>query len=140
MAPMTADVHACPICGDPMRPAFTATVLGRHEVAYAMCPGCGLLQTETPTWLEEAYATAIRTLESILDELDAAGEIRPIDFFSLDVEGYESQVLRGLNLDRYRPRMILVEARFFDDVDTLLRPHYELVDRLTEHDVLYRLR
>jgi FkbM family methyltransferase len=77
------------------------------------------------------------TLESVLDGLPSAP---PIDLLSLDVEGYEVQVLRGLNLDRYAPRFILVEARYFDEVDALLCPRYELAERLTHHDVLYRRR
>ena len=42
-----------------MRPAFRHPVLGRYDVQYFQCGTCGLLQTETPYWLEEAYASAI---------------------------------------------------------------------------------
>lgn len=49
----------CPISAESMAPAFTATVLGKYEVAYYRCPGCGLLKTEPPHWLEEAYQDAI---------------------------------------------------------------------------------
>jgi len=77
-----------------------------------------------------------RTLTSILDEVQPP----PIDFFSLDVEGYELPVLKGLDLDRYRPKYILVEARFFDEVNAHLQPHYELVEQMTYHDYLYRTR
>lgn len=78
-----------------------------------------------------------RTLESLLDEI--AGLPR-IDLLSLDVEGYELQVLQGINLDRYQPRFILVEARFFEEVDNYLSPRYEMIERMTHHDYLYRLR
>lgn len=78
-----------------------------------------------------------RTLESILDSLSVPAVI---DFLSLDVEGYEAQVLRGLNLERYRPHWILVEANFFDEVNAVLADRYDLVERLTHHDCLYRLR
>jgi FkbM family methyltransferase len=77
-----------------------------------------------------------RTLASILDEVSPAR----IDFFSLDVEGAELDVLKGLNLEKYRPTYLLVEARFFDEVDAYLRPYYELVEQLTYHDYLYRSR
>ena len=77
-----------------------------------------------------------RTLESMLDEIPNLPEI---DFLSLDVEGYELEVLRGLNLDKYRPAFILVEARFFEEVDTFLQKNaYELVEKLSEHDFLYK--
>lgn len=77
-----------------------------------------------------------RTLTSILDEVQPP----PIDFFSLDVEGYELPVLKGLDLDRYRPKYILVEARFFDEVNAYLQPYYELVEQMTHHDYFYRAK
>jgi FkbM family methyltransferase len=77
-----------------------------------------------------------RTLTSILDEL------RPsrIDLFSLDVEGYELEVLKGLDLARHRPRYILVETAQIEKVDALLGGAYERVDQLSVHDHLYASR
>ncbi len=49
----------------------------------------------------------VRTLDSLLTE---AG-IQQIDFMSIDVEGGELDVLRGLNLDKFRPRLILIEDK-----------------------------
>jgi FkbM family methyltransferase len=76
-----------------------------------------------------------RTLSSVLDE---AGATR-IDLLSLDVEGYELQVLRGLDLARHRPVHILVEARFREEIVDHLRPLYEPIAELSHHDVLFRL-
>ena len=45
------------------------------------------------------------TLEKILDEYN----YEHIDFLSLDTEGYELNILKGLNLDKYRPRYMLIE-------------------------------
>ena len=89
--------------------------------------------------LAGTYTVAVpaRTLASILDELPAPVHI---DFFSLDVEGGELDVLKGLNLEKYRPAYILVEARFFDEVDAYLQPHYTLVGQLSHHDYLYQSR
>jgi FkbM family methyltransferase len=47
-----------------------------------------------------------RTLDSILDE---AG-FKSLDFATIDVEGHELEVLRGLSLDRFRPGIVIVEA------------------------------
>lgn len=88
--------------------------------------------------LDRSYRIQVpaRTLESVLDDLP---NLPPIDFLSLDVEGAEAQVLAGLNLQRYRPKWILVEARFYEEVNQLLTSAgYEQIDRLTKHDVLYR--
>jgi FkbM family methyltransferase len=90
---------------------------------------------------DEIYEVRVpgRTLSAVLDD------VRPdrIDLLSLDVEGYELEVLRGLDLGRHAPRFILVEI--FDEpgrrdaVNRLLAPRYGLVDMLTHHDLLYRL-
>jgi FkbM family methyltransferase len=77
-----------------------------------------------------------RTLTSILDEY----KVGPIDFLSLDVEGFETQVFRGLDWERHAPAYILVEARFPEEIDEVLRPRYDKVGLLSEHDVLYRRR
>lgn len=89
--------------------------------------------------LAESYSIKVpaRTLESILDELPSPLKI---DFFSLDVEGYELNVLKGLNLEKYRPKYILVEATFFDEVNSFLADRYELVEKVSYHDYLYRLK
>lgn len=48
----------------------------------------------------------IRTLDDILTEAKAPA---PIDFVSIDVEGHETEVLDGFDLDRWQPRLILIE-------------------------------
>jgi FkbM family methyltransferase len=80
-----------------------------------------------------------RTLSSVLDEMNPAR----FDLLVLDVEGYEPQVLRGLDLDRHAPRYALIEV--LDDaaraeVEAALRGRYEEVERLTPTDVLFRQR
>lgn len=49
----------CEICGAPMKPYGQAQILGKHTVSYVRCSRCGLIQTEKPYWLDEAYADAI---------------------------------------------------------------------------------
>jgi hypothetical protein len=49
----------CRICGSTVNNLFTHTVLGKHEVQYFECANCGYVQTQTPTWLAEAYAAPI---------------------------------------------------------------------------------
>jgi hypothetical protein len=39
-------------------------VLGKYNVAYLVCAGCGLVQAEQPYWLEEAYGHAISRLDT----------------------------------------------------------------------------
>jgi len=49
----------CRLCGHRTRSVFTARVLGRHMVEYQHCGNCGLLQTERPYWLDEAYTPPV---------------------------------------------------------------------------------
>jgi FkbM family methyltransferase len=69
----------------------------------------------------------LRTLDSILAEAD----IERIDFLSIDVEGMELPVLQGLNLDKYAPRLILMEEHRLNYTKHFyLRSHgYRLVKR-----------
>jgi len=49
----------CPICAEATSAAFIAKVLRKYEVTYFYCKSCGLLQTEKPYWLPEAYSDTI---------------------------------------------------------------------------------
>jgi FkbM family methyltransferase len=55
---------------------------------------------------ESVIAVPIRTLDSLLEE---AGAPVRFDFLSIDVEGHEIEVLRGFDIARWRPRLILLE-------------------------------
>jgi FkbM family methyltransferase len=104
----------------------TSAEASQHEAAAAEC------QKLTPVDLH----VPARTLTSILDE----HRVPQIDFFSLDVEGYELSVLEGLDFDRYAPTYMLVEARYREEVDAFLLPRYEVIAELGYRDVLYRLK
>jgi len=52
------------------------------------------------------------TLEKILDK--HKNKDVEIDFLSLDTEGYELNILKGLNLKKYRPKFMLIEIYNFD--------------------------
>jgi FkbM family methyltransferase len=79
-----------------------------------------------------------RTLSSVLDE----AALPRIDLLSLDVEGYEVPVLRGLDLDRHAARYLLIEMRELETmrsgIEALLGPRYVPVEPLSPYDMLYR--
>ncbi|HWK28866.1 MAG TPA: FkbM family methyltransferase [Solirubrobacter sp.] len=89
---------------------------------------------------EHEFAVAARSLTSVLDE---AG-VRDVDLLSLDVEGFEPQVLQGLDFDRHAPRFILVEIRDMaagrPAIEAVLGDRYEPLEALTPYDMLYRRR
>ena len=54
----------CRLCDADASSHFsTALVLGKHSVKYFRCSGCGFVQTEEPYWLEEAYSSAITSID-----------------------------------------------------------------------------
>jgi len=91
--------------------------------------GCEVQNLETR---ELEVATA--TLSSLLEKHN----IDHIDLLSLDVEGYEVQALQGLDFSRHKPRFLLIEARFREEIEAELQGDYEAVADLSHHDVLYK--
>lgn len=53
----------CKICSGHTNLIFKTPVLNKHDVAYYKCGACGFIQTEEPYWLEEAYNSAITSLD-----------------------------------------------------------------------------
>ena len=80
-----------------------------------------------------------RTLTSVLKE---AG-ITQVEFFSLDVEGYELKVLQGLDFNVCKPLYMLIE--FLDEAkrhetETYIAPHYKFIRKLSKRDYLYQAK
>jgi FkbM family methyltransferase len=86
----------------------------------------------------ESYELTVpaRPLSELLD----AHGITHVDFFSLDVEGYELEALKGIDFARHAPRFLLVECRDRATIENFLGPRYEAVADLSHHDVLFRAR
>lgn len=55
----------------------------------------------------------VRRLDNILR--DHAPEVGKIDLLAVDVEGWELEVLSGLDFDRYRPKVVILENLFFSE-------------------------
>jgi hypothetical protein len=54
----------CPVTGKEMRPVFTHRVLGKYDITYFFSDESGLIQTEEPYWLKEAYESVIFPLDT----------------------------------------------------------------------------
>lgn len=53
----------CNICNGGSAHMFSAKILGKYDAQYYRCNNCGFIQTEAPYWLEEAYSSAITSLD-----------------------------------------------------------------------------
>jgi len=93
-------------CSSPANAGRTMTlhVLGPHSSLKPELAVTGVVA-------KEKIEVPVRTLDDILDEAKAPS---PIDFISIDVEGHEVEVLSGLDLTRWRPRLLLVEDHVTD--------------------------
>jgi len=56
----------------------------------------------------ETRKIQVRKLDSILEDLGIAQKL--FEFLKIDVEGYELNVIKGFDLNRYRPKIILCEV------------------------------
>ncbi|RDH91986.1 MAG: FkbM family methyltransferase [endosymbiont of Seepiophila jonesi] len=76
-----------------------------------------------------------KTLNSILDNEHAP---TVIDLLSLDVEGAEIEVLKGVDHNKYRFKYLLIESRNLKKIDRYLGSQgYEIVKKLSQHDYLF---
>jgi len=94
--------------------------------------------TETPYKIQ----VPARTLSAVLD----SHTINQIDLLSLDVEGFEVEVLKGIDLNRHSPKYLLIEVRHNvkDDIEGIIGEKYVALEILSSNesysDILYCLR
>lgn len=79
-----------------------------------------------------------RTLQSLIDK----HRISHVDFFSLDVEGYEIEVLNGLDFNIIRPKYILIEVTESQENQKKILEYmssigYDNIEKVSINDVLF---
>lgn len=61
-----------------------------------------------------------------------------IDFLSLDVEGAEIEVLKGVDHNQFRFKYMLIECRDFEKLNGYLEANnYQFLEKLSRHDYLF---
>ena len=94
---------------------FTVFDIGEHNIMSSLSglqPDKRLLQSHGHV-INKSYQieVEVKTLNSILDENDFPEKI---DFISIDTEGTELSVLKGIDLQRYDVSLLVVENNFED--------------------------
>lgn len=80
----------------------------------------------------------IAPLRTMTEMLDSANAPKVIDFFSLDVEGSELEVLQGVDFAKYRIKWLLVESREVTQITSYLKSfQFILEKRLAGCDYLF---
>lgn len=74
-----------------------------------------------------------RTLNSLFEK----HKMQRADILLLDVEGYELEVLKGIDFEKYNITYLLIEE-FSPGAEEYLKPWYTRIDQLTHHDYLYK--
>ena len=80
-----------------------------------------------------------------LDKLLEKHNIKKIDFFSLDVEGYEISALNGFDIEKYLPTYMLIETTTLEDrkkviFEYMQNKNYKVVEQLSGNDYLFKLK
>lgn len=83
-----------------------------------------------------SFGAIAKTLNTILHDSDAP---KDIDLLSLDVEGAEIEVLKGVNFEEFRFKFMLIESSDKQKLESFLQLHgYALVDQFSQHDYLFK--
>lgn len=84
------------------------------------------------------YGAIARPLNQLLVEADAP---KLIDFISLDVEGAEIEVLKGIDHNTYKFKLMCIETRSPEVLTEYLRQYgYEHTEKISHHDHIFLLR
>jgi FkbM family methyltransferase len=110
-------------CGSPNAPS-TATFTVAKDSGKSTLSSAFLDKRST---VESQITVHVKTLNDILEEAGAD----QIDFVSIDVEGTQFEVLQGFDLQKWKPRLLLVEDHLLNTKThkLILNQQYKLVKR-----------
>jgi FkbM family methyltransferase len=84
--------------------------------------------------------SSLSTQTTLTEVLKTSNVPKLIDLFSLDVEGYEFEVLEGIDFKNYKFKYFLIETNNFDKLNSyLIAKKYKFIDKLSNHDYLFTI-
>jgi FkbM family methyltransferase len=111
------------------------------------CSGLVSAVTDSPMLIETReiarsyYGMTSRSTKTVpaltLNYCLEQAKLHQLDFISLDVEGFEGEALRGLNLEHWRPQWMLIECNDLADVIEAVGPYYKIERHIAPKDVLF---
>jgi FkbM family methyltransferase len=103
---------------------------GEMDLLLASENGTSTLQAQADSHGAKFIGTERVKVTTLNKVLESAG-VKRIDFLSLDVEGHEIEVMRGLDFKKFRPALVLIEdgVRSLDKHRYLRQNGYKLVKR-----------
>ena len=79
----------CRVCDSTAKLEFTHKILRKYDCSYYFCAHCGVLQTEEPYWLDEAYESPVAAADTgiLVRNLDLARVTSLVLLFMFDRRG-----------------------------------------------------
>lgn len=100
------EIHQLAISNYEGESEFSIVSTGMWDNEYDGISYSGLeIKYEMPNYKVDKIQVEVRTLNSLLDELT----VENVDFISVDVEGSEIEAIEGFDVNRYNPKVILLE-------------------------------
>ncbi len=92
--------NKCTLCSSLTTAVFDQIILNRHNVSYFYCDNCGLLQTEQPYWLEEAYGNAIANSDTglVYRNISTSWKLASILFYLFKKDGKYLDIAGGYGM------------------------------------------
>lgn len=110
------------------------------NIMMAQVEGIEQSEEREQRWIgKQSIFVPAKTLDSIIKEVD-----QKIDFLSLDVEGYELEVLDGSKIEKHRPKYVCVEVWSSPKnhqekvIEYFSQRGYEINQFLSERDILFQ--
>ena len=90
----------CAVCRRERELSFQAILLNKYNVDYFYCSNCGLLQTEKPYWLAEAYSNAIADADTglVWRNIQLSKILTPLLYFLFERNGKYLDIAGGYGL------------------------------------------